>query len=382
MIRYGHDADVPDHHGSATARRGRRGSRRVNGHASRILIAEDNEQIRALLRHLLDGYGYSCEAVANAHDARELLGTTGFDLLLSDVNMPGGSGLELAQHVLEHHPDTAVVMVTAVDDPNVAEQALERGAYGYVIKPFSSNEILINVANGIRRRKLEVESRRHRELLEQAVLERTAALNTSLVELRRSREETIERLARAAETRDDATGLHITRVSRYCHTLARLLGLDPDRCELIRIVSPLHDIGKIAIPDRILLKPGPLSPGERAIMQGHAEAGHRMLLGSGEDLLELAALLAWTHHERYDGAGYPRRLAGTEIPIEGRIAAVADVFDALTSDRVYRPALALEEALEIIRAGRGTQFDPDVLDAFLGSLDEVVRIRDLAAPAG
>jgi cyclic di-GMP phosphodiesterase len=260
----------------------------------------------------------------------------------------------------------------------VAEEALGHGAYGYVIKPFSSNEILINVANGLRRRQLEIESRRHRELLEQAVRDRTAALTSSLKELRHSREETIERLARAAETRDDATGRHIKRVSLYCHLLARAIGLDGDRCELIRIVSPLHDIGKIAIPDRILLKPGPLTAEERTIMQGHAEAGYHMLLGSGEELLDLAATIARTHHERYDGAGYPCRLAGTGIPIEGRIAGVADAFDALTSDRVYRPAVPLEETLEVMRAGRGTQFDPEVLDAFLDSLGEVVRIDGLA----
>ena len=198
-------------------------------------------------------------------------------------------------------------------------------------------------------------------------------------DLRHSREETIYRLARAAELRDQETGQHIERVSRYCSLLAERLGIDPARGELLRLASPLHDVGKIAIPDRILLKPGTFTPEERRQMEAHAELGYRMLADSGHELLELAALVALTHHERFDGTGYPQGLAGADIPVEGRILAVADVFDALTSDRVYRPAMALDETLAILADGRGSHFDPLVLDAFLDSLPTVVSIRDMYA---
>jgi putative two-component system response regulator len=272
--------------------------------------------------------------------------------------------------------------VTGLDDRRYAEAALEHGAYGYVLKPFKPNELVINVVNALRRRTLEIESRNHREELEQTVLERTSSLRdtisqleTSEAEMRRLREETIRRLSSAAESRDQETGQHIVRMSLYCALLARLAGIDADRAELLRIASPMHDVGKIGIPDRILLKPGRLSEEERIVMQAHTEVGHRILAGSNEELLDLAALLALTHHERIDGAGYPHGLAGEEIPIEGRIAAVADVFDALTSDRVYRPAFRPEEAREMMLEGRGTQFDARLLDLFLDSWQDVLAIR-------
>ena len=214
-----------------------------------------------------------------------------------------------------------------------------------------------------------------RKRAEQALQEAVVMLERSERDLRVSREETIRRLSYAAEFRDEETGRHIERMSHYCALLGRKLRLDPDRCELLRIASPLHDIGKIAIPDRILLKPGKLNHEEYAIMKQHAEIGYRLLSGSDEELLELAALLARTHHERVDGTGYPRGLTGDAIPIEGRIAAVADVFDALTSDRVYRPALSVEEAIEFMRGERGAHFDAEIFDLFLASLDEILSIR-------
>jgi PAS domain S-box-containing protein len=192
--------------------------------------------------------------------------------------------------------------------------------------------------------------------------------------LRRSREETIRRLARAAEFRDDETGAHIERVGRYCELIARRLGLDSDRCERLRIASPMHDVGKIGVPDAVLLKPGPLNADERAEMERHATIGYQILSGSGAELLDLAAIVAWTHHERFDGGGYPCGLAGDEIPLEGRIAAVADVFDALTNHRIYRPAFPYSEAIATMRTERGAHFDPRVLDAFLSAEHEIKAI--------
>ena len=190
-------------------------------------------------------------------------------------------------------------------------------------------------------------------------------------QLRASYHETLARLARAVEFRDSETGGHVERMTSYCAAIAAQLGFDADRCELIREASTLHDAGKIAIPDHILRKPGPLTAEERTVMETHPTVGRDLLAGSDSPLLQLAATIAHTHHERYDGSGYPRRLAGDAIPVEGRIAAVADVFDALISERVYRPALSRDAALAVMRAERGRHFDPDVFDAFLRSLADV-----------
>lgn len=354
--------------------------------AVRILIVDDEEQIRRLLARLLEGRGYSCATAADAGEARRLLAQEPFDLVLSDVNMPGESGLDLVRDVRIRYPEAAVVMVTGLDDPRYAQEALQTGVYGYMLKPFKPNELLINVANALRRRALELETRDHRESLERTVLERTAALRETIgrlerseAELRRVREEAIRRLSWAAEFRNLETGQHIVRMSLYAHLIARHAGISADRAEQIRIASPMHDVGKIGIPDAILLKPGPLTSEEREVMKAHAEIGHRILTGSGVELLDLAATMALTHHERIDGGGYPRGLKGDAVPLEGRIIAIADVFDALTSDRVYRPAFQPDEALELMREGRGTQLDADLFDLFADAFDEVLAIRDRAA---
>jgi response regulator RpfG family c-di-GMP phosphodiesterase len=226
------------------------------------------------------------------------------------------------------------------------------------------------------------EDAHRRAALERLVQDRTASLELatlrvkqSELDLRTSHEQTIRRLSRAIEARNRETGWHVERMSRYAALIANRVGLDAERCELIRIAAPLHDIGKIAVPDSVLLKPGRLTKEERAVMETHAELGHQMLCGSGEELLDLAARIAWTHHERVDGDGYPRGLAGKDVPVEGQIAAVADVFDALISDRVYRQAFSVDEAVEVLRLGRGSHFEPVVVDAFLDAMDDVVAIQ-------
>lgn len=347
-----------------------------------ILIVDDEPPIRTMLARLLEGHGYACTLAADAAEARACLKATRFALILCDVNMPGESGLELVTHVLAEYQDTAAVMVTGLDNPQLATTALELGAYGYIIKPFEANEVLINVVNALRRRRLEIETRAHREQLEQTVLARTAELRRTVERLeraerdvRQSREETIKRLAIAAEFRDNLTAQHIQRMSQYCAILARRYGLDADRCELIRIASPMHDIGKLGTPDHILLKPGKITPEEFKIMAQHSDIGYRILAGSDAELLKLAATIAWTHHEKYDGSGYPRGLVGTVIPLEGRIAAIADAFDALTSRRAYKPAYAIDQTVDLMRERRASHFDPELLDLFLGDLDEVIAIR-------
>lgn len=348
-----------------------------------ILVVDDEIPIQRMLGRLLEQYGYSCTLACNPQEARLHLDEKDFALILCDVNMPGESGLDLVKHILEHYPHMAAVMVTGLDNPQLASVALEIGAYGYILKPFESNEILINVANALRRRRLEIENKTHRERLELTVLERTAALRHAIdsleraeKELRLSREETIQRLAIAAEYRDGATAQHIQRMSHYCCLLARRHGLDSQQCELIRIASPMHDIGKIGTPDHILLKPGKFTPDEFKAIALHPEIGYRILSGSGADLLKLAATIAWTHHEKFDGSGYPRGLHGDTIPLEGRIAAIADTFDALTSKRVYKPAFPIEQAIDIMHKRRGKDFDPDLLDTFINGMDEVLKIRN------
>lgn len=349
----------------------------------RVLIIDDEEPIRRLLGYMLESHGYESVLASDAREARLRLAETSFALVLCDVNMPGESGMDLVRNVLGLYPHTAVIMVTGLDSTVLANAALDMGAFGYIIKPFEANEVLINVANALRRRRLEMESRLYRENLEDVVKTRTMALQQALQwleksekELRLSREETIQRLAIAAEYRDSATAQHIQRMSHYCELLARRYGLSAERCDLIRTASPMHDIGKIGTPDHVLLKPGKFTQDEFNVIAQHAEIGYRILAGSDAEILNVAATIALTHHERWDGSGYPRKLKGEAIPIEGRIASIADAFDALTTARVYKPAFDFDHAVDLMSKHRGEHFDPELLDVFLASLNEIKRIHE------
>ncbi len=333
-----------------------------------ILIVDDEPQIREALGRLLKASGHECTYAENAAQARDELRKSPCELMLCDINMPGESGLELARYVLKECTDVAVVMATAVDDADVAETALELGAYGYLIKPAGRNEVRITVSNALRRRSLEIRHRDYTHELEQAILDRTS-------DLRVSREETIHRLASAMEFRDNETAEHNQRMSHCCKLLAKRLGMSAERCDQIRLASVMHDVGKIGVSDLVLLKPGKLTDEEFAQIKTHSEIGHRILSGSSSPMIELGATIAFTHHEKYDGSGYPRRLAGEAIPIEGRIAAVADVFDALTSNRIYRNAWSVEKTVELLIRDKGSHFDPHLVDLFLGSMDDVLDIK-------
>jgi len=348
-----------------------------------ILIVDDDASVRRLLARILQDAGHRCITAASVHEARAKLSEDTFALMLCDVHMPGGSGIDLVEEVRRRSPAIATLMVSGEDREEVSAQALELGVYGYVVKPFKPSELLINVANAFRRQQLEVENQAYREGLEATVAVRTKelkdafnGLERSAEAIRESREETIRRLSRAVEYRDQETGGHIERMSRYCELIAGCLGLN---AHTMLVASPMHDVGKVAVPDAVLLKAGPLTREERDIMESHAEVGRDILTGTGtgtgSELLEFAAELAWTHHEWFDGSGYPRGLEGEDIPLEGRIAAVADVLDALTSDRPYRAAFSLETTIEMMRAERGTHFDPTVLDVCLDAIDEVSAIR-------
>ena len=347
-----------------------------------LLIVDDDDALRMWGERVVRERGYACDAAANASDARGLLVKDSYELVLLDVNMPGESGIELLSHIRSDHPDTAVVMVTGEDDTRLATNAIELGAFGYMVKPVGAGELLINVANALHRRALELESRRLVHSLKMTAAERDIRLEDALADLHRSESkvwlsqaETIFRLARVVEFRDEETGHHLQRMSSYCEALSRKLDRGAESAELLRLASQLHDVGKVAVPDSILLKRGKLTSEEFEVIKTHAETGYKMLTGSSSEVVQLGAQIAYTHHERWDGNGYPRRLRGEEIPAEGRIAALADVFDALTSDRVYRPAFPLKTAVEMMRSERAAHFDPEMLDAFLDTLDELDGIR-------
>ncbi len=346
------------------------------------LIVDDEDDIRAILRRIMESAGHRCVEAANAEEARDRFAEHGFDLVLCDVNMPGESGPTLVRHILDRHTDTAVVMVTGTDDPEVATLAIEAGAYGYVVKPFTPNEILINVNGALHRRRLERENRMQRAELAATVRERTEDLSRALVtvettdaRLHGSVVEMMRRLSLATELRDPETANHIDRMSRYAELLGRAMGWSADRCMDLKLASRLHDAGKISVPDRVLRKAGLFTDAEFAVMKTHAEIGYQLFEGSDAPLLEMASMVAWTHHERWDGAGYPRGISGQSIPIEGRIAAIADVFDALSSRRSYKVAYAPEQVVEIMKEQRGKHFDGDLLDVFLENLDAAFDIQ-------
>ena len=337
----------------------------------RVLVVDDDDKVRRVIERILRRARYEVRAAANADEARAEIHERRFDLMVCDMRMPGESGLELIGSVRGVAPELGVLIVSGVDDPTVAGIATESGAVGYLLKPFTENELLINVSNSMSRSRLERETRDYEDRLREDVAARTA-------ELRNSRRQTIRYLARAVELRDDDTGGHIERIGESCAVIADALGLDRAVVELVREAAPMHDVGKIGIEDKILRKPGTLTLDERAEMQRHAELGRELLTGSGEELLDLAAEIAWTHHERFDGSGYPRGLAGNDIPLAGRIVAVADVFDALVSDRVYRPAFPVERAIEMVENAGGNHFDPEVVVAFRNELPQILELRERA----
>lgn len=349
---------------------------------ARLLIVDDEDAVRRPLRRTLERAGHHVLEASNVAEARAVLDAQPVELVLCDVNMPGGSGLELVRSIASDHSDAAIVMLTGVDDPAVANEALEIGAFGYLVKPVGGNEALINVSSNLRRRELELSRRQYVEELESKVLSRTAALRDALEQLelrqatvQQAERDAVDRLVTALTIRSEETGAHIRRVGRFAALLARRAGVNHYSEHEMCLAAMLHDVGKIGIPDSILLKPGPLDGDERAIMKRHAMLGCQLLTNGTSPVLTLGAQIALTHHEHWDGSGYPSGLTSEAIPVAGRIAAISDVFDALTSDRVYRPAIPVPEAVARMRAEQGQQFDPALLDVFLDSLGEFEAIR-------
>ena len=334
----------------------------------RILIVDDEPAITNLVAKRLTSRGFDCETCASTSQAIERIGSGEIVLVISDINMPGLSGIDLLSSVKKSRPDIAFIMLTGVDDHATAVRALELGAFGYIIKPFEANELFISISNALRRRELELDRDRYEERLEREVWARTA-------EIRATQEQIIVRLVTASGCRDEETGEHIRRMGEYAAILARAIGWNEAEAEVIRLAAPMHDVGKMGVPDAILRKPGKLTREEFEQMKEHTRIGARILEGSGIALLDLAREIALRHHEKWDGHGYPDGLSGEAIPMSARIVAVCDVYDALVTDRVYRRALSEEQALVIMNEGRGGHFDPRVFDLFLEQLPGIHAIR-------
>lgn len=335
--------------------------------AGRILAVDDEPYVRDLVCRWLKGRGYACDQAPSAEAAWEYLQTHEVDLVVLDVNMPGRSGLELLGDIKETYPDTAALMMTAIGEAKTVIQALTRGAFGYLIKPVESEELVFQVRSGLERRQLLMERRNHTRDLEEKVRQQT-------LEIREAHEETIHRLMTVALCRDEETGMHIRRTGLMSEALARAIGWSAADAEVIRMAAPMHDVGKIGIPDAVLQKPGKLTPAEFDVMKTHTTIGAKMLDGSRSAMLMMAHDIALGHHERWDGTGYPNGLAGQAIPEAARILSIVDVYDALSHDRVYRPALPEDEVLTLMQRGAGAQFDAMLLATFLSHFEDMRRI--------
>ncbi|MGD9117325.1 MAG: response regulator [Dehalococcoidia bacterium] len=326
-----------------------------------ILLVDDEAMIRQLLSQKLSSEGYRCEQAANAEQALEKLEKDSIELVILDIKMPGKSGVQLLPEIKAKYPDTAVIMATAVDDASIAINCMKAGAYDYLTKPFNLEEVGFSVTRALERRRLELENRDYQQHLEHKVEEQAQKIRTSFFNA-------ITALAYALEAKDFYTSGHSQRVTEISVAIAKHLGLDKENIEKIRLASLVHDIGKIGVREVVLNKPGSLSDEEYEHVRLHSVTGERILKPIVDDGDILKAVRH--HHERYDGTGYPDGLKGEQIPQLARIIAVADTFDAMTSERPYRKALTKEAACAEVERCRGTQFDPEAADAFL----EVWRI--------
>lgn len=345
-----------------------------NIHEAKILIVDDTPANVLLLERLLSMEGYqNIYSITDSREAIQKIGELSPDAILLDLRMPYLDGFQILHMLKERHQEEIlpVIIITAHDDQMSRNQVLEQGALDFIGKPFDRTEILMRIRNVIQLYMMQKQLLNQNEDLEKRVEERTKEIQQIKLEL-------IRRLALASEYRDNETGEHMTRISYYCKRLAKELRKDPLYCEHIFHASTMHDIGKIGIPDQILLKPGKLTPEEFEIMKTHTTIGKQLLLGlESTELFRMAIRIALTHHEKWDGTGYPNQLKGKEIPLEGRIVAICDVFDALTSSRPYKKAWPIDEAIREIENGKGKHFDPEIVDAFLRIIPDILLLKEL-----
>ena len=365
--------------------------RHIDQQACVMIIDDERINIEVVKAYLSEAGFSNFRSTTDSRCALDLMEQRPPDILLLDINMPHISGLQILESMrqLEKLNRIPVLILTAAEDPEVKLDALRFGANDFLAKPVDPSELTLRMENVLAVKAYQDHLAQHSEMLEEKVRARTR-------ELEESRQEAIHCLARAGEYRDDDTGQHVTRVGRYTRILAEALGFHRDQLELLEQAAKLHDVGKIGIPDAILHKSGKLDPNEYAVIQQHcgigceimnphpddeahlrehATIGPKILGSTRSPLLRLAAIIAGSHHEKWDGSGYPQGLSGEKIPLEGRIVAVADVFDALSSSRPYKEAFPIDQCIQILEQGRGKHFDPSVLDAFQRKQDEIIAVH-------
>lgn len=335
----------------------------------RVLIIDDEEIVCALLSEWLSTAGYACKTVSSLVEAREWLRKEPVDIITCDLQMGRECGLDLIPEVVSRDPLTQVLIVSGLYDPQIAIQALTSGAADFLIKPIRRETLLDHVSRALEHRRRLIDRRRYTECLERRVQEQTIAL-------RQAHEETVHRLMTATMHRDEETGAHIRRTGLFSEQLALAAGWSQESAGQIRMAAPMHDVGKIAVPDAILRKPGRLTPREYELMQQHTIIGARILAGSSSPVIQMAHEIALCHHEHWNGAGYPNGWAGEAIPMSARIVSIADVYDALTHDRVYRRAIPVPEVKEFMQEHSGTQFDPELLALFFEIHKTIQQIAD------
>jgi putative nucleotidyltransferase with HDIG domain len=336
----------------------------------RILVVDDEEPIREIVASMLGAAGYSCKQAGSGTEALSILNSgEQFELMLSDLMMADLDGIGLLERTKEKYPDMPVVMVTAVHDISVALAAIRNGAYDYLLKPFEREQLLNTVSRALENRRLKVENRTYQTNLESLVKARTDQLQLAMSNLERSYDITLEALGDALDLKDRETEGHSKRVTAFTIAIARAMGLPREQINTIARGAFLHDIGKMAIPDKILNKPGKLEPHEMDIMKEHAYHGYQIV--KKIPFLAEAAEIVYSHQEKFDGTGYPRGLKSDQIPLGARIFSIADTFDAITSDRPYRQAQTAQAAREEIKRWAGRQFDPEVVRVFLEMPDNI-----------
>lgn len=339
---------------------------------SKILVVDDEKSNVKLLEYLLQQSGYhSIRSTTDPREAEQIYKEFRPDLVLLDFNMPYMDGIEVMEKIKEIEKETypSIVIITANNTDETKMRSLASGALDFLAKPFDGVEVVARIKNILNVRLLHNRVNRQNKILDQKIWERTQELSDTRLEV-------VQRLSRAAEYRDNETGMHVIRMSRYSYHLAEAVGLSISQCELLQHASPMHDIGKIGIPDNILLKPGKLDSEEWEVMKTHTEIGRQILSGSDSDLIQMGESIAHTHHEKWDGSGYPNGLKGNEIPLEGRIVAVCDVFDALTSARPYKKAWPVEKAVQELKNNSDLHFDPVLVNKFTEILPQVLRVKE------
>ena len=342
-----------------------------------ILVVDDNLMNIDLMRAYLEPEGYKVISATRGQEALDILENQSIDLILLDVMMPGMNGFEVTRKIrsnkyLQYIP---IILITALSEKKERVEGIDAGCDDFLTKPVDTHELHARVKSLLKLKDYNDLKDNYQKKLKLEVAEKTKSLNQAMLNLKAASIETINRLTTAAEYKDEETGAHIQRMSLYSEAIARSLGLNETTTENILLAAPMHDIGKISIPDHILLKPGKLDADEWEIMKQHTVVGAKILVGSNSEIIKLGAIIARYHHEKWDGSGYPDGLKGDQIPISARIVAVADVFDALLSERPYKKPFSEEKTFSIIKEGKGNHFDPDVVDAFFAVQEEILAIK-------